>query len=261
MRFRILVWLLWLAFPPTAMADVFSAKVIVVMDGDTILVLRDGHKTKIRLANIDAPEKDQPFGKESRDSLLELVDRKEVRVETKAVDRYGRIVALVSLNGHNINLEQVRRGMAWGGTGSKKIYRAAPAENTPTRYRHPSRSKSGFAEVQLQAQTAHRGLWAQSDPVHPSDWRVLHPPIPGLPATTEIRPFQQSLGSPSGTGCGKKRYCSQMRSCEEATFYLMNCGLLSLDGNGDGIPCESLCGHKKQGPTVADNLPQEQPQR
>lgn len=261
LRFAILVWLSLLFFSTATTAEVFNAKVIVVMDGDTILVLRDGRKIKIRLANIDAPEKDQPFGNESRESLLELVGKKEVSVETKAVDRYGRIVAVVSINGHNINLEQVRRGMAWGTSAEHKIYRAAPAEKLPSRYKQSDHSKISFAEVQHQAQTKRRGLWSQSDPIHPRDWRVLHPPIHSLSATTRSRPLQQSLDSSAATGCGKKRYCTQMTSCEEARFYLKNCGLQALDGNGDGIPCASLCGHKNQAPTVADNLAQEQPQR
>jgi hypothetical protein len=44
--------------------------------------------------------------------------------------------------------------------------------------------------------------------------------------------------------CGTKRFCKQMTSCEEAKFYLTTCGVSSLDGDGDGIPCESLCGHR-----------------
>ena len=44
--------------------------------------------------------------------------------------------------------------------------------------------------------------------------------------------------------CQGKRYCSQMTSCEEATFYLRNCPGVQIDGDGDGIPCESQwCGH------------------
>jgi len=41
--------------------------------------------------------------------------------------------------------------------------------------------------------------------------------------------------------CGKKRYCSQMTSCEEAVFYYRVCGLKRLDRDRDGIPCEKLC--------------------
>ena len=41
--------------------------------------------------------------------------------------------------------------------------------------------------------------------------------------------------------CGSKRYCKQMTNCEEAKFYLNECGLSSLDGNNDGVPCEVLC--------------------
>ena len=70
-------------------------------------------KIKIRLANIDAPEKDQPFGKQSRDSLLELVGKKQIQIDSRAVDQYGRTVGFISVDGLNVNQEQVRRGMAW----------------------------------------------------------------------------------------------------------------------------------------------------
>lgn len=42
--------------------------------------------------------------------------------------------------------------------------------------------------------------------------------------------------------CGTKRYCTQMTSCEEAMFHFQVCGLTRLDGDGDGVPCERLCG-------------------
>ena len=41
--------------------------------------------------------------------------------------------------------------------------------------------------------------------------------------------------------CGSKRTCKQMADCAEATHYLRNCGVTSLDGDGDGMPCEKLC--------------------
>lgn len=49
---------------------------------------------------------------------------------------------------------------------------------------------------------------------------------------------------PKGGPCGSKRYCKEMASCEEAMHYLNNCGVVRLDGDGDGVPCESICGNR-----------------
>ncbi len=133
----------------------FFAKVIAVIDGDTVLILRNGHPLKIRLADIDAPEKGQDFGMASRRSLGGMVSGKQVRVSTRAVDKYGRTVALLSIDGLNVNEEQVRRGMAW-------------------QYSHYFRNPRYIA-LQAEAQKAGRGLWAQAHPVKPWQWRKEHP--------------------------------------------------------------------------------------
>ena len=44
--------------------------------------------------------------------------------------------------------------------------------------------------------------------------------------------------------CGKKKYCTQMQSCEEALFYLKKCNLKRLDRDRDGIPCEKICNNR-----------------
>lgn len=210
----------------SAQAETFNAKVIVVMDGDTVMVLRDGHKTKIRLANIDAPEKDQPFGKQSRDSLLEMVGKKQVQIDSQAVDQYGRVVGLISLDGHSVNQEQVQRGMAW-------------------EYSHYHTDKTYLA-LQSEAQQARRGLWVQTSPQAPWQWRKLHPSV--KPALQARQDGVFSLPAPVmlyDTECGKKHLCSQMNSCEEAHFYFTRCGVQTLDGNHDGMPCEELCGGKE----------------
>ncbi len=88
--------------------------VVHVADGDTITVLDAGKvQHKVRLAGIDAPEKAQPFGQRSRESLEDLVAGRTVIVETHKKDRYGRYVGKVILNSRDVNLEQIRRGMAW----------------------------------------------------------------------------------------------------------------------------------------------------
>lgn len=38
--------------------------------------------------------------------------------------------------------------------------------------------------------------------------------------------------------CDGRIYCSQMTSCEEATFFIRNCPGTKMDGNNDGVPCE-----------------------
>ena len=83
---RLILTLLAIVAVNLACAEEFDATVIAVMDGDTVLVLRDGRKIKVRLVNIDAPEADQKFGKESRDSLVNMVLKKHVHINSQAID-------------------------------------------------------------------------------------------------------------------------------------------------------------------------------
>ncbi len=205
------MWLLGMCLMANACAETFIATVVAVIDGDTVIV-RHGHKkTTVRLAGIDAPEKNQRWGTESRGALSRLVLRKDVRVTTKTVDDYGRVVALLEMgdaNGAaplNVNEAQIRRGMAW-------------------EYSRHHNDKTLMA-LQAEAKRARLGLWQQSNPQPP--W--------------EFRKGQVRAPPPANPGCGSKRYCSQMVSCEEATFYLKQCGLRKLDKNDDGVPCENLC--------------------
>jgi micrococcal nuclease len=210
----------------SAQAETFSAKVIVVMDGDTVLALREGQKIKIRLANIDAPEKAQPFGKQSRDSLQEMVGKKQVQIDSQAVDQYGRIVGLISVDGRSVNQEQVRRGMAW-------------------EYSHYHTDKA-YIGLQSDARQARRGLWAQTNPQAPWLWRKQHPSV-----TTSLQTRQDSHSRQTvpvmlyDMECGMKHRCAQMASCDEANFYFTHCGVKTLDGNHNGMPCENLCGGQK----------------
>ena len=201
---------LWSALQAAAGAETFVAQVIVVLDGDTVMVLHDKKKTTVRLAGIDAPEKLQAYGPASRDALAALVLRKEVRVTAKAVDDYGRVVGWLQVGNINVNEEQLRRGMAW-------------------EFSHYHSDKSLIA-MQAEAQRARRGLWAAANPVPPWEFRKTHAP------TRE----QAALS----TACGKKHYCSQMVSCDEAKFYFTQCRVKSLDKNNDGVPCENLCRSK-----------------
>ncbi len=209
----------------SAQAETFNAKVIMVMDGDTVMVLRGNQRIKVRMANIDAPEKDQAYGKESRESLQQMLGRKTVRIDSQAVDKYGRMVGTISLDGMDVNQEQLRRGMAW--------------ENS---HFHSDRK---FLGLQADAQKMRRGLWAQAVPQAPWEWRKLHPSTGPLSNPMQHRaPGATTPRTAYDAECKKKRLCSQMSSCDEARYYLAHCGVRTLDRNKDGIPCESLCSGK-----------------
>ena len=129
----------------------FTGKVVAVVDGDTITVLRDKEQVKIRLVEIDAPEKGQAFGNKSKQSLSDLCFDKTAQLDDKGKDRYGRTLARVYCDGIDANAEQVRRGMAW-------VY---------DRY-VTDRSLYG---LQDDARAAKRGLWVDPAPVPPWEWR------------------------------------------------------------------------------------------
>lgn len=128
------------------------AMVTGVADGDTLYATVDGHSIRIRLAQIDAPEKAQAFGRRSEQSLRELVGKKHVELTWKSLDRYGRPIAQVAVDGLDVNAEQVRRGFAW-------VFR---------RYSNDS----ALIALEAQAKSAGVGLWADPHPIAPWDWRA-----------------------------------------------------------------------------------------
>ena len=92
---------------------------VKVSDGDTLNVQKvengkfTGEVIKIRMFGIDAPEKSQDYGSESKQALEKMVNGKTLEIEEKNRDRYGRTVAVVYVNGQNVNEEMVKNGNAW----------------------------------------------------------------------------------------------------------------------------------------------------
>jgi endonuclease YncB( thermonuclease family) len=195
----------------------FEARVIAVKDGDSLLVRRSGASPSedIRIFGIDAPERNQPWSRRAREALSERAFGKVVRIEPVDRDRHGRTVARVYADGVSVGEAQVREGHAWV-------------------YRKYDPSKPVLA-LEAEARAARRGLWSLPEPpVPPWEWRrgAREPGAPRPALAPEA----------AGFACGGKAYCREMRSCAEARFHLAECGLARLDGDGDGVPCETLCG-------------------
>ena len=181
-----------------------------VKDGDSLVVDSNGREVEVRLADIDTPEFDQPWGGEAHDALTSLVDGKEVRLDLVGGDAYRRIVAHVFLGELDVNAELVRRGLAW----VRRAYDPAPS----------------LVALEDGARQAKRGLWADEDPMQPWIWRK-----------TKQSDNDKELGAIPEVECGTKQFCAEMTSCEEAIAFLRQCKLGRIDGDGDGIPCEKLC--------------------
>jgi endonuclease YncB( thermonuclease family) len=90
-----------------------SGRVFGITDGDTLTVLVNREPVKVRLAEIDTPERGQPWSKRAKQALSEKVYGKIVRVEVGDTDRYGRSIGHVLLDERDINREMVREGHAW----------------------------------------------------------------------------------------------------------------------------------------------------
>ena len=129
----------------------FTGKVVAVADGDTITVLKDLRQVKVRLTEIDAPEKKQAFGNRSKESLSDLCFGKTATLIEKSKDRYGRTLARVTCDGTDANAEQVRRGLAWAYTK----YLTDPQ----------------IKVLEEEARASRLGLWRDETPVPPWEWR------------------------------------------------------------------------------------------
>jgi endonuclease YncB( thermonuclease family) len=210
-----------IALPEQSYAARLVGKVVGISDGDTLTLLTlEKRQIKVRLAEIDTPERAQPYGTRSRQLLSDLAFNKQAEVDVQETDRYGRSVALVTIDGQDVNREMVSQGAAW-------VYRAY------------NRDKSLLA-VEAEAKAAKRGLWAlpEAERIPPWEWRKSAGNSKAL-NLAEKKPKASSAGQFSCDNSGK--YCKAMSSCAEATFYLEQCGARRLDRDGDGVPCENVC--------------------
>ena len=131
---------------------VFKGDVIRILDGDTVEVLDADKKShRVRLANIDAPERKQAFGEVSRQALATMAYRQQVEVLDQGADPYGRRIGVLTVNGRNLNAAMVAQGMAW-------VY---------TRYN----TDKTLPALEQTARASKVGLWADPTPTPPWDFR------------------------------------------------------------------------------------------
>jgi endonuclease YncB( thermonuclease family) len=198
-----------------------------IVDGDTLwLRTADGSEPAvIRIEGIDAPERCQPGGKEATAALTDLALNRTVTVRVVAHDEWGRTVGKVVDGPKDIGDRMVRDGHAWS-----------------TRFKY---DRGPYVAEERMAQSLKRGLHADGGAIQPREFRQRNGPCEGdapphaapraAPLPAAARPAAAAVAGPR---CDGRLHCSQMTSCQEATWFLKNCPGVKMDGNRDGVPCE-----------------------
>jgi len=206
----ILICLTILASPTISLS--WTGKAVHIKDGDTIEVMKGHNEVNVRLYGIDCPEKRQDFGTKAKRFTAKMVGMKRVEVQEMDIDRYGRVVGLVSLagSGESLNAALLYNGLAW-------VYHKYCRQNFCGRW----------ITLERKAKLANRGLWRQPDPIAPWDWR---------------------RGDRSHHGQGERetledKNCSDFSTQAEAQKFFeahQPGDPHRLDGDGDGQVCEGL---------------------
>jgi micrococcal nuclease len=203
-----------------------------VIDGDTlwVKVADDQPIAVIRIEGVDAPESCQDGGKDATQALARWSLNKPVRVKVAARDEHSRWVGKVFEGQTDLGEQLVRDGHAWS-----------------QRYKW---DRGPYVMQERMAQTLKRGVHAAGGAVNPREFRKTNGPCQGAnikpPAPAVAAPSLAAASSAAKAGaaprCDGRLYCNQMRSCEEANWFLKNCPGVKMDGNKDGKPCEQVCG-------------------
>lgn len=149
------LFLLLLLIPFFAFSQTLTGKVIAIKDGDTVVVLDSlNNQTTLRLAEVDCPEKSQPFGKNAKQFTSNEIYLKEVKYIVTDTDRYGRSIAKIYYdNNKYLSAEIIKNGMGW-------------------HYKKYSKSVE-LSNLEIQAKKTKTGLWIDNEPIEPFEWRKL----------------------------------------------------------------------------------------
>jgi endonuclease YncB( thermonuclease family) len=223
MRFLWLILFLALSAVP-AFAEELTGEVIAVQDGDTVTLLGDANQlTKIRLAEIDAPELKQPYGNASKRMLSALVYRKDVTVVTKTIDKYGRTVGRIYEGDTDVNLTMVKQGGAWA-------YRKYLTDDT-------------ILAAEGHAKAAAAGIWGlQKDQrMPPWEWRHRGKPAPVTELQEGDGELEETSSSEIEAPLRQPVYIQPTRSYSQPQAATPSAGKACCKHCSKGQPCGDGC--------------------
>lgn len=210
------IFFLWSILAVPGFRQTFTATVAETVDGDTFIVVRDDGRVTVQLHGLDAPEPTQTFGPSATRFVRRRIEGERVRIEVLDHDRYGRLIASVYHEGAELNQQLLRSGLAW--------YYWWYDRYTPDAARDQ--------RLEYRAQTANRGLWQQSTPIPPWEWRDEDQGV----AYATSGPTDLAY-NPSGV----PRSCDEFSTQERAQKFLeaaLPSTVTELDPDGNQIACE-----------------------
>ena len=152
MHFPFLLLLLCLI---THSLPTFAGPIITYFyDGDTVKIEDGLRQYKLRITDIDAPERNQRYGKQARRALMKLCKQADVQVTLTGIDKYQRDLGYLTCNNTSVSEALVKQGYAWFNVRYSGNWALQSAEND--------------------ARQAKRGLWKQKKPIPPWEWRQKH---------------------------------------------------------------------------------------
>jgi micrococcal nuclease len=159
MRFWQFLWLsILLSAAANTLANDAKYKVSYIYDGDTVKLqsLQSGQEIKLRINDIDAPERNQSYGKQSRRALIKLCKGSNIRIDATltGTDQYHRYLGKLYCNNTNASLYLLQQGLAWHNA----------------KYSTDATMRSAAAKARAQKV----GLWKQRNPMPPWVWRQKH---------------------------------------------------------------------------------------
>lgn len=147
------IFVMFLTFGISVLAQPLSGKVISITDGDTFKMLTiDSTQIIVRVANIDCPERKQVYSRKAKEFTSNAIFGKQIKLEVIKKDRYGRLVALVYYDmDKNLSEELLTYGLAW-------------------HFVKYSKDKQ-LAAIEFNAKSQKLGLWQELNPIPPWEWR------------------------------------------------------------------------------------------
>lgn len=219
--------------PPNSAQE--TVLVTRIVDGDTFEIASG---QKVRLIGIDTPEKDECYFSQASNRLATHIENKEVTLtkDVSETDRYGRLLRYVFVGNTLVNTKLVSEGYA-------------QASAYPPDIAH----QDTFEAAEKEARNSERGLWGSEcnlPATKQSEKKATSVPLSSpkvqqntikKPLTT-LAPTLAPQQNNTSFSCNCSKTCKYMSSCSEAYFQLETCGCSIRDGDGDGVPCENICG-------------------